>query len=809
MAKVCDIAACAGCPIRNKYPNSTFIAPRLGSNTRLQVGDFPGKIEAELGHPFGGAAGGWIRSIYSKAGLNEQDNSALNIIQCRPPGDEFPTDPPARKFYDGDDGHKAVEHCQSAHVIPFLHSRKWTRVDIFGDAPLKWLVGKSGISQWRGSPLPIQQLGPERITVPTFHPRYIAKDQAMFPVAINDLRKTLDVEPENYNIYPSIADVRAFKATKFAFDIETNGWTKEINIVGLCAEDYKVIVVPFIGEYIEELKRIFINATEVVGQNLIQFDLPVLAHNGVCIRSPNVCMVWDTMLMHHLRFPVFPHDLEFIGKQFTNKGAWKADKVSYETYCARDVDVTWRSFVPLQHLLRQAGLEELYKYVSWPLAKICKLMTDTGLSRSFNRISQLREELKAKIVEQEGLLPGHLRTQTIYKNHRRPAPEGMLDKKGNQAKWISVPCPEEIVPWASSAVKMRYLYDELRDAKGKKLGVVLHIKTKKPTTDKNALDKLYARHKLPELRALKELQRCATLLNNFAKQDLKVNDVIHPSFNVHGTESGRLSSSGPNIQNQPGTVRYTYVPRSPSGKIISVDYSGIENRLVAFLAKDRKRQAWFEDPDFSEHKYLTSCIEGIAYDEVVKSKDKDSPYAMAKVIVHGSDRLMGSTKIAAQYDLDILRVKDFQAVWKNEISDTIAWQKRVGDAAARIGWEANPFGRKIWLWESNSITRAVSFLPQSTAADVIYRAMIALMYLRIDWPEEWARKVAPYLEPLPEGVLLLAQVHDELLCETENADQTEPTMGVLERVMTQPWPELNGLSLPIGKASGDSWGDCE
>jgi uracil-DNA glycosylase family 4 len=775
------------------------VAPRLGSNLRLEVGDFPGKIAAELGHPLGGGSGGWLRAMYSKAGLKEEENSVLNVIQCKQEEEEFPRHE-----------HEAIEHCRKAHVEPFLHIRPWKRVDVFGEYPLKYVLGKSiEITRWRGSLLEVPALSSQRIAIPTFHPRYIAKDQAMFPVAINDLRKNLDVEPEHYTLFPSLDDVRRFTSTVFAFDIETNGWTKEINIVGLCSKDYEVVVVPFTGEYIDELRRIFANATEVIGQNLVQFDLPVLAHNGVYIRGPKDCMVWDTMLMHHLRFPTFPHDLEFIGKQFTNKGSWKADKVSFETYCARDVDVTWRSFHPLLSLLRQAGLEDTYKYVSWPIGKICRLMTDTGLSRSFNRIAKLRDELKESIKVQEGLLPGHLRSNVVYKNKRRPAPEGTLNEKGKPVKYVYEPVPEIEVPWRSPAIKMRFLYEELRDAKGKRLEVIKHVKTKQPTTDKNALDKLYVRHKLPELRALKELQRCSTLLNNFAKEDLKVNDVIHPSFNVHGTETGRLSSSGPNIQNQPPTVRYTYVPRKQGGRIISVDYSGIENRAVAWLAKDRKRSKWFESSDFSEHKYLAGLIEGIPYEDVIKSKDKDSPYAMAKVVVHGSDRLMGSKKIAAQYDIILEEVKRFQSIWKDEISDTIAWQKRVGESAARIGWLANPFNRKLWLWESNSITRAVSFMPQSTAADIIFRAMIALMYLRIDWPEEWARKVAPYVEPLPEGVLLLAQVHDELLCETENADQVKPTLEVLTRVMTQPWPELDGLSLPIGTADGDSWGDCD
>jgi uracil-DNA glycosylase family 4 len=801
---VCEIEGCNGCPMRRLFPDSTFVAPRVGTNYRVMIGEAPGTTEAEQGALFVGSSGGWLRNIYAKAGLNEAENSALNVIQCQPPGNVFPTDPAARNYITDKEAYEAVAHCKKAHVEPFLRSRPWTRVDAFGDKPVRFILDKTaGISRWRGTALSVPILGDKLLAIPTFHPTYLAKDQAMLPVAINDLRKPLEKEPEFYNIFPSLADVKAFRATKFAFDIETSGWTKEISMVGFSAEDYTSIVVPFQGEYVNEIKRIFREATEVVGQNCIQFDLPVLAHNDVHVRGPKECMVWDIMLLHHLRFPTFPHDLEFIGKQFTNKGAWKYDKVQFETYCARDVDVTWRCLEPLKYLAIQAGLLDLYKYVSWPLARICLLMKETGLQRSSSRLRTLREELKANIAKAELTLPEELQPKQFAKRKRINTEPGYLNKDGKPARYRFEEGFKVENPWRSSDKKKKYLYETLG------LPEQRNIKTKKVTADKSALDKLYTRHKLPVLKTLKDLSKWATLLSGFAKDTEIENDVVHPSFNVHGTETGRLSSSDPNIQNQPQAVRYTYVPRTPGGKIVSVDYSGIENRLVAHLANDRKRKGWFADPNFSEHKYLASVRQGIPYEDVEKSKDKDSPYAIAKIVVHGSDRMMGAKKISEQFDVDFAETKDFQATWKREIADTIAWQQRVANAGARTGWTVNPFSRKLWVWETNAATRIVSFLPQSTAADVIYRAMIACMYERIDWPIEWARKVAPIVEPLPEGVLLLAQVHDELLTETPSAELVDPTLEVLRKVMTQPWPELNGLSLPIGTGVGDSWGDCD
>ena len=505
--------------------------------------------------------------------------------------------------------------------------------------------------------------------------------------------------------------------------------------------------------------------------------------------------------MHHLRFPTFPHDLEFIGKQFTNKGHWKSDKAIEETYCARDVDVTLRCFGPLKALLTQANLLDLYQYVQWPLALICKSMTDAGVIMNGNRLKELRAEYLGEIAKLEVQLPDGLRPYVVQKNKRKPAPEGTLNKAGKPLKYITEPYEETITPWRSSDVKKKYLYETLGFSKQYKLG------TNKVTVDKGALDKLFHKTKHPVLKILKELNKYATLLSGFAKEELTGMDVLHPSFNPHGTSAGRLSSSGPNIQNQPGRVRFMYVSRFPGGRIVAADYSGIENRLTCFLAKDRRRAERLQDPNFSEHKYLVSKFFDVPYELVEKSHDKDSPYAICKIIVHGSDRVMGAKKISLQFDMDFDTVKKVQAAWKSEISDTITWQKRVMSEALRIGRVENPFGRKLWIWTEGSGPEAVSFFPQSTAADVIYRAMIGLMYERIGWPKEWAEKVCPLVRSLPEGAILFIQVHDELTVDCKPG-VVEATKACLRAVMEQGWPELKGLSLPVAIEDGFSWGEC-
>jgi uracil-DNA glycosylase family 4 len=790
--------------MRTLYPNNTFVAPSSGGSLRLAIGEAPGATEADEGRPFVGGSGRWLDMFYRKAGMKKDDIAQCNVIQCQPPNNIFPTDAIARMYISDEDAHKAVGQCIKNHVQPLLKSRPWKRVDTFGDKPLKFILEKSGgVSQWRGTILPVPFLGPEPRAIATFHPSYIQRDQSMIPVVINDLGKTLDIEPERYNIYPTLDEVKRFTFKTFAFDIECDRWTKKISMIGLAATPYEAMCIPFEGEYIPQLIRIFAEAENVIGQNCLQFDLPILANNGVKIRGPRECKVWDIMLMHHLRFPLFPHDLEFIGKQFTNKGAWKHDHAVEEIYNCRDTDVTFRCFGPLKYLLEQAKLLDTYLYVSWPLALICKNMTEAGVTMSGTRLKELREGYLAKIEELEKELPEVLRPISILKRKRVPAPEGTLGKTGKPVKYIHEEYQEKVCPWRSSDVKKKYLYETLQ------LPVQRHLKTKEPTVDKGALDKLARKFKLPVLKVLKELNAYAILLSSFAKEDLdQTSERLHPSFNPHGTSTGRLSSSGPSFQNQAVKTRFMYVSRWENGKLVDADYSGIENRITGWLANDTDRLGWLADPKFSEHKFLVAMFFGIPYDDVEKSHDPASPYAICKRIVHGTNYCMGAKKIADQYDLDLEMVKKFQAKWKSMIYKTSDWQRSTMNLARQRGFVENKFGRKLWLWDSSSGPQAVAFHPQSNAAEILIRVMIGLMYKRVGWPEEYAKKVVNVLYPLPEPAVMIASVHDEILVDSP-PDLVEEVTHAMQTVMSQEWKELGGMILPISIGAYDSWGDAE
>ena len=829
--KVKDNPGCQGCPmlkvdttyvkqnrtIQHIGVEQNFVPPQLGPSLRLVVAEAPGETESFEGKPLVGTAGKFFDSLARKAGIRRDDLSIINCINCRPPNNVFPTDAGGRKYISESDAAKAVNHCYEHHVRPVLQSRPWERINALGAHALNILTGKTeGIQKWRGSPLPLRGERNPRV-VPTLHPSFIMQyGQGMIPAVISDLKKGTAQPPENYNLNPTIQDLIDFRFPKFTFDIETNMFTNQITMIGLCAQPYKVLVVPFRGAYIDEIKRIFREAHQIVGQNIIMFDLPHLDEVGVKLNPE--AQIWDTVLMHHLISPDAPHDLEYIGSIFSNKPAWKhLSHEDKELYCARDVDVTDQAFRAMHPILASQNLLDLYKYTQVPLAKICHLMETTGIHTSGERAQAIRVKLLSEIKELEEVLPEGLKPYDKSIRVRQPAPKGTVGKSGKPVKFIHVPSSERVTPWSSPARVGVYLYETLG------LPEQLHTKTKKVSTDKVAIERLINKSKDPEikriLQALRKLRSLDELASSFVKgvkdedgKDVAIKDGrVAPHFSPFGTNSGRLSSSGPNMQNQPPAARYIYVPSDPEWCIVEADFSQGENRLTAWYADDKQRLENLSKPGFSEHKLNASIFFDIPYNEVVKDNSQDAPYGRAKKLTHGINYGEGPRKIAMTLDLPEKDVREWLFKWKLANGPTVAFQERVSGQASKEGVLTNVFGRKRWFWTDRLYGESLSFLPQSTLADICFRGMIGLMYERIGWPVELALKVSPVLAPLPYPAKLLLQVHDSLVVECPK-EMVKEVVQCLKAVMTQPHQAMGGFYVPAEfsvAAPGASWGETK
>jgi DNA polymerase-1 len=535
---------------------------------------------------------------------------------------------------------------------------------------------------------------------------------------------------------------------------------------------------------------------------------------GICCAR-----VFDTMLAHHLVQPDLPHDLAFIGSIFSNKPAWKIYAGDDEAlYNCRDVDVTFQAAQQLLPILKSQELEDLYWNVQVPLARLCRQMHEVGITIDPGRIGVVRENLLKEMKLDEGKLPPQLRTTAVEVQRRVDAPSGTVsDKTGKPLKYIRVPESKTIVPWRSPAVIAKYLYDELA------LPAQLHPKTKQISTGKVALDWLAKRlargdydKKLPNAReataavqALRRLRISDEMITTFAQEKMLYVQRLHPSFSVHGTRSGRLSSSDPNIQNIPPAARFIYVPSRPDWCFLEMDFSGLENRLTSWYANDTERLARLSVAGFNEHKWVASKFFNIPYEEVTKDNDPDSPYHKGKTINHGCDGGMGPRKIANMEDMDFSEVNRLVKLWRQLNAKTVAAQENTAKLAKEQGFLRNAFGRKDWFYTDSYYTEANRFYAQSTGADILYRTLLGLLFERLAISEEEICKIVRVYRPLPEPVRCLITVHDSMLFEGP-AEALELARPLIQEVATQPWPELRSFQIPVEFKLGEpgaSWGE--
>jgi DNA polymerase I-like protein with 3'-5' exonuclease and polymerase domains len=317
----------------------------------------------------------------------------------------------------------------------------------------------------------------------------------------------------------------------------------------------------------------------------------------------------------------------------------------------------------------------------------------------------------------------------------------------------------------------------------------------------------------PEFRVIDKLKELGTMRNNFAKDALTREPRMFFNLLVHGTSEGRFSSSGKrkgidlNIQNQPKEFRKIYVPE-PGNCLIELDYSGGENWLTAWLAQDKPRLERLSQPGYSEHLHLAQLIFGFG-PEVTKKEAQNwhgqDVYDIAKHINHGGNYGMTHVKQKEYCDgegyfFSEAEHKEFIRTRESMNPGTTLWQKATIEAALRDGALRNPFGRMRWFSTRDVATKALAFLPASTLADIIIRAMIG------HYPERFGAElqalglqITGSIEP---NWFMQIQIHDSLVLQGPPAGR-DTQYARTKSIMTQPWAELQGFALQVEGKVGE------
>jgi len=336
-----------------------------------------------------------------------------------------------------------------------------------------------------------------------------------------------------------------------------------------------------------------------------------------------------------------------------------------------------------------------------------------------------------------------------------------------------------------------------------KLGLQIKGLKKTPgkviSTAASELNKLKDQHEIISLiLRQRELQKLKTTYIDALPLLVAPDGRLHTSYDSLGTTTGRLSSKNPNLQNIPirtdlgNEIRKAFVAEK-GHKLLSVDYSQIELRVVAHLAQDKEMIRIFrEGKDI--HNATAAEILGIKESDVGKDSRR-----MAKVLNFGVIYGMSLHGFAEAAGVEVARAKEFIKKYFEEFSGVAEYIAKTKKDAARDGFVQTLFGRKRFIPEINSSAwnlkqaaerMAINMPIQGTAADLLKMAMVKIA--TGDW--------------LIANSKMLLQVHDELVFEVVD-DKVQEAAGKIKAIMEN----IYQLSAPlkVDVETGNNWGELK
>lgn len=731
----------------------------------ILIGEAPGEEELHQGLPFVGPSGKIQDGLLLSAGTSREKCFLDNIIPIRPPGNKMG---------------RLVE--LGVRVEDFLPNLTQTlrslsgRVVIgYGDTALYYLTGKgdlskkgeiSGISKHRGSIYPCL-LDPNKMVVPTFHPRFIIENWKMRGVVVEDIKKGLRVGREGYQeplfntiLKPPLREIEEFfsevkKTDRFSFDIETVG-SGQIACLGLGrrlpnSERLESLCIPFKfgyqnywGEgdeiYIWELVReLFQTDLLKIGQNL-NFDLSKLLP---FIGEPSPPW-FDLMLAHHLIDPELPHTLAFITSLYTNP------TVNYYKDDPKDEEKSWRF---------TTSSEQLWEYNG----KDCEvpLMVEP----------RLREELKE--LKMLSFFEGFLmpKSRVLWRVQQR----GMLldeEKRGELLTHQTTELKEKqeilssLVGYPlnpnSSKQMIKFLYEDL------KLPVQRDRKTKLPTTNKEALEKLFVYHPNPAFKLALEIRDKVKEIGTYLMVEADLDGRVRGRYSTSGTTTGRSSSKkgyegrGLDFHNIPEEDRQMFVPQEGNSFIIR-DLWQAEALAVSVLSQCQSFLKRLQEGK-KTHRLVASWLFNKEEKDIDSNNKPGGEYYTGKRVGHGLNYGLGPVLLAITVKCSVSNAKKYRDLYFKFAPEIEQWHSDIKEELKRTRQLSTPFGRKRFFRDrlgDDLFRKGFAFVPQSLVAEVNHLGMIKLEYL------------------LPTGAEILQEGYDSVLIETKD-DLIEKVKQLME-----------------------------
>jgi DNA polymerase-1 len=528
---------------------------------------------------------------------------------------------------------------------------------------------------------------------------------------------------------------------------------------------------------LEKLKTLFEDpAVLKIGHNL-KYDMIVLGRLGIDVapHDDTILMSFDLDAglhghgMDELAATHLSHScIAFKDVVGTGKNQLQFNEIDLAAatrYAAEDADVTlrlWRRFKPR---LPAEGATRVYEMVDRPLAPVIAQMERHGIKVDREKLAQLSTEFAHSIMELETEIHG-LAGGPFTIGSPKQLGDVLFERMG------------------------------IKGGRKGKSGVY--------STDVNELERIAADKDSPgkviaarvlDWRQLSKLK--STYTDALQAQINPETGRVHTSYSLTGAQTGRLSSTDPNLQNIPirtetgRQIRDAFVAE-PGNVLLAADYSQIELRLAAHMADVPALKAAFAEG---------ADIHSLTAQELFGEVNRDTR-GRAKTINFAILYGISRWGLAGRLDVTADEAQGMIDRYFERFPGINHYIVETTEKARDKGYTETLFGRKTHFprikskvqHERQGAERAAINAPiQGTSADIIKRAMV---------------RMGPALAEagLPH-VRMLLQVHDELVFELPEGD-VEAARPVIERVMATAAEPAVQLSVPLGIeiGVGPSWG---
>jgi len=564
-------------------------------------------------------------------------------------------------------------------------------------------------------------------------------------------------------------------------------------------------VIPYFKDLLEnpEIKLIMHNAN---------FDCWMLLNVGIDVyrhAQHNHYRVYDTMVMHALVDDTLPHDLKFLSKHYL-----EIDMVPFKSifgkmlrkrklhevlldpenedvvtnYAALDAYATYKLFFGVREELLSLDIGDEKYPTLWDYYVKTEL--------PFTRIL-LEMERHGVVVNKDELL-----TQAPM----------IEDRLLGIQKWFGKATGRLYVNLNSNDQMGDFFFGDLSRSP------ISHTEKGKPQLNKAVLGKWandgceYAT-KLLEYRDLDK--KLGTYISNLLEK-IHVDGKVHASFNQTGARTGRLSSSDPNLQNQPPYIRSAYLP-SQGYRLMAADYAQLEMRILAHLSGDATLSKSIKS-GLDVHSSTAAKMFKVPYEDIIHAREKDdrgeslSDYEErllahrkgAKAINFGLMYGQGAGALAGTLSCSVDEARMLIKQYFSAFPKVTKYFKAAITEARSHGFCSTILGRRRLVPGLRSrlggdiaqAERKVKNSPiQGSAADITKMAMVRI------WEDPLVEK---------SGTRMIIQVHDEIVFEVPNewADDMDLNNRIGE-LMAHPF--YFDLDVPLETTSkyGDNWLECK